>query len=328
MKTPKLTPSDAEEIRKTYAAGGISQKQLAHKYGIDPTYVSNIITKNLMPREPGQPLSDLTGSKFGRLTVLGYASAIDKNGSTIWNCRCECGTEKAISRGPLTSGGTRSCGCLNRESRKVGYKLTHCPKGHELVEPNLILVRGVRRCDTCRTAYMNEWRRKRRELRIGMEDKSQKVTDADVKAIRIAYADGAATKQELVANYGLCLDTVRSIINGRHRPRAGGPITAPRTPKLTTEAVKAIREEYANSSISLVGLAAKYGVSGGAISLIFRGKNWKSVGGPTPPSREIRRERETVTWFQAAFLKPIDPKRLLSKADAARIFGISVGGGQ
>lgn len=56
---------------------------------------------------------DLTGQKYGRLTVLGH---VGSGGSqTVWRCVCECGTEKEILRSNLKSGQTTSCGCLNRE---------------------------------------------------------------------------------------------------------------------------------------------------------------------------------------------------------------------
>ena len=57
---------------------------------------------------------DLTGQKFGRLTVLSEAG-IDKHGKVKWLCRCECGTQKAIDGTNLRRGVIVSCGCLSRE---------------------------------------------------------------------------------------------------------------------------------------------------------------------------------------------------------------------
>lgn len=52
---------------------------------------------------------DLTGRKFGRLTVR---RLYDCNRHSRWECDCECG-KKAIVLGLLLKrGGTRSCGCL------------------------------------------------------------------------------------------------------------------------------------------------------------------------------------------------------------------------
>lgn len=55
-------------------------------------------------------VQDLTGQKFGRLTVLSLAKV--EKGYTHWHCRCMCGVEKVIAAVHLKSGGTKSCGCL------------------------------------------------------------------------------------------------------------------------------------------------------------------------------------------------------------------------
>lgn len=57
---------------------------------------------------------DLTGQRYGRLTVLGLAGQ-DKFGQYQWRCRCDCGKETVVGRGSLRSGNAQSCGCLNRE---------------------------------------------------------------------------------------------------------------------------------------------------------------------------------------------------------------------
>lgn len=58
--------------------------------------------------------TDLTGKVFGRLTVIKEYGK-DKHGGIKWICKCECGNECVQTTGSLTSGGTRSCGCLNLE---------------------------------------------------------------------------------------------------------------------------------------------------------------------------------------------------------------------
>lgn len=58
---------------------------------------------------------DLTGEKFGKLTVLCRARMKDRN--SYWLCRCECGTEKEISMVALRHG-QKSCGCTAYESAK------------------------------------------------------------------------------------------------------------------------------------------------------------------------------------------------------------------
>ena len=57
---------------------------------------------------------DITGNKYGRLTVLGY-SHTDKHGQARWLCRCECGTEKTYFGSSLKKKNTQSCGCLHKD---------------------------------------------------------------------------------------------------------------------------------------------------------------------------------------------------------------------
>jgi len=58
---------------------------------------------------------DLTGNRFGRLTVLSFARMI--NGKNRWLCLCICGNFKEISLDRLTrlDQPTRSCGCIRKE---------------------------------------------------------------------------------------------------------------------------------------------------------------------------------------------------------------------
>ena len=57
-------------------------------------------------------LIDLTGKKFGRLTVIERSYPNTKWGLPRWLCKCSCGTEKVIDSSNLKSGRTKSCGCL------------------------------------------------------------------------------------------------------------------------------------------------------------------------------------------------------------------------
>lgn len=58
-------------------------------------------------------LIDLTGQRFGRLTVLGRDKECTK--ATKWLCLCDCGKEKSIRSYVLLIGKTQSCGCLSAE---------------------------------------------------------------------------------------------------------------------------------------------------------------------------------------------------------------------
>ena len=52
---------------------------------------------------------DLTGQRFGKLTVLGPAENIGTR--TAWQCRCDCGQEIVVSTRDLRRGRRTSCGC-------------------------------------------------------------------------------------------------------------------------------------------------------------------------------------------------------------------------
>ena len=61
-----------------------------------------------------KPLIDLTGQRFGRLTVLGQGERIgDRIG---WICRCDCGNIKTIDAHAMKAGHIKSCGCYGREN--------------------------------------------------------------------------------------------------------------------------------------------------------------------------------------------------------------------
>lgn len=66
----------------------------------------------------GRKSPDLVGQRFCRLLVLSRAH---KSGfRQHWRCLCDCGTETdAPLTADLASGHTRSCGCLQRETREA-----------------------------------------------------------------------------------------------------------------------------------------------------------------------------------------------------------------
>lgn len=57
-------------------------------------------------------LIDLTGKRFGKLTVVGIDKTV-KN-KVYWKCKCDCGSEKIVRGDSLTRGIIKSCGCLVR----------------------------------------------------------------------------------------------------------------------------------------------------------------------------------------------------------------------
>lgn len=72
-------------------------------------------------------IKDITGQKFGRLTVLCREEKSHKTGSTYkWWCICECNPNKKIliDGKSLRGGATKSCGCLIKDSA-IARNTTH-----------------------------------------------------------------------------------------------------------------------------------------------------------------------------------------------------------
>lgn len=81
---------------------------------------------------------DLTGKRFGMLTVLGrdedYILPSGKKALT-WKCRCDCGNVKRIY-GNALRGGQGSCGCVSKRKNLVGKRfgeLTVIASGNDLL---------------------------------------------------------------------------------------------------------------------------------------------------------------------------------------------------
>ena len=70
-------------------------------------------------------LMDLTGKKFGRLTVIERSPDNSKNGQPKWICKCDCGKITTVGGWNLRSGQTRSCGCLSKEVSGERIKELH-----------------------------------------------------------------------------------------------------------------------------------------------------------------------------------------------------------
>lgn len=65
-------------------------------------------------------IDDLTGKTFGRLTVLRLDGI--RNNATYYECVCQCGKHIIVRRNSLTSGRTKSCGCLSIETTRKNNK--------------------------------------------------------------------------------------------------------------------------------------------------------------------------------------------------------------
>lgn len=67
-------------------------------------------------------MTDITGNKYGRLTVIKF-DHYNKFNNPYWLCECECGNKKSIRESLLKNGKTLSCGCYQKEkSTKHGMR--------------------------------------------------------------------------------------------------------------------------------------------------------------------------------------------------------------
>ena len=67
---------------------------------------------------------DLTGLRFGKLTVLGMDSQQETR-KTYWNCICDCGNIKNVRSDGLLSGSVKSCGCLKKSQDRINLAANH-----------------------------------------------------------------------------------------------------------------------------------------------------------------------------------------------------------
>lgn len=76
----------------------------------------------IKPREPRElrrrNLHDLTKQRFGRL-VAQYELERKPGEHRKWHCLCDCGEERDVFQCNLRTGGTRSCGCLQRDMKGI-----------------------------------------------------------------------------------------------------------------------------------------------------------------------------------------------------------------
>lgn len=81
---------------------------------------NNLRTGNTQSCGCTEKAIDMTGKRFGKLTVL-RRSGNTQDGSAVWECRCDCGNLTQVKGNSLRSGVTKSCGCGIVEGLKLGW---------------------------------------------------------------------------------------------------------------------------------------------------------------------------------------------------------------
>jgi hypothetical protein len=76
-----------------------------------------------------RPPSVHSGQRYARLVVLHEAARESPRDARMFSCRCDCGGTTTVRGANLTSGHTRSCGCLLEEYRRRGSRAPVIPRG-------------------------------------------------------------------------------------------------------------------------------------------------------------------------------------------------------
>lgn len=85
---------------------------------------------------------DMTGQRFGKLTVIEMGTQNPSLHTAVWVCLCDCGNKKVTTRRSLLNGDCKSCGCIKKgrpvqlqyikndpdwKKKKKSQKKTTCP---------------------------------------------------------------------------------------------------------------------------------------------------------------------------------------------------------
>ena len=62
-------------------------------------------------------MSELTGQRFGLLSVMGKGEPLGSR--STWRVHCLCGNERTVREDHLVAGRTKSCGCASSKMRKA-----------------------------------------------------------------------------------------------------------------------------------------------------------------------------------------------------------------
>lgn len=103
-------------LREWSEITGISISTLRRRIDAGWSIKNTLMVKpKYQPNPRGPARSDLTGRRYGMLQVLEFAGR-DRDGHTLWLCKCDCGNERVISSRNLRY--SKSCGCKRARQAK------------------------------------------------------------------------------------------------------------------------------------------------------------------------------------------------------------------
>lgn len=120
-----VTAAENNQNRRTtkfYTINGETKnlQQWCDFYGVSRSMVNRRlmmgwdIEKALTTPKKQRDTSALVGKRFGRILVVKYVGA-SKTRQSLYECLCDCGKTCIIDGNKLSTGHTRSCGCLKLE---------------------------------------------------------------------------------------------------------------------------------------------------------------------------------------------------------------------
>lgn len=212
-------------------------------------------------RRPGN-VKDITGVRFTRLMAVRIVD-MKITGVRIWLCQCDCGNTINVPINSLTSGNTRSCGCLfkekSRESIKKAINITHglTKRGMKITKEYRAWGSMNNRCSNPRHKQFDNYGG--RGIKVCERWKSFEVFLADM-----GTSNPGTTLERIDNNLGYCKDNCKwATITEQNRNKRGV--------KLNMEMAIAIK----NDNRSQYVIAKEYGVSRSAIEGIKTGRRWQ-----------------------------------------------------
>jgi DNA-binding transcriptional regulator YiaG len=253
----KLTVQAVEAIRTRYAAGGVTQVQLAEEYGVTVTTILNVVSGRGWKHAPG-PIRP--PAPVAEPVALVLTPPAPEDGAVACDT---CGEPFQ------TWGKFRLCRChyfvmpLPPEVRFFGHigpaTETGCIPWTGALRRGYGFLKSGRARPYWIAAHRLSWEMANGPIPAGLHLRHVCHRPECVNPAHLRLGtphDNAADK----------------VAAGRQRKGEGCNLS-----KLTAEKVRAIRERYAAGGVSQQQLAAEYGVSNTNISLIVNGHSWKNL---------------------------------------------------
>ena len=155
-------------------------------------------------------LIDITGQKFGKLTVIKRAN--DIGNAATWLCQCDCGNTIIVQGNNLKNGHTTSCGCIRSKGEllirqlltKLNYKFFTEYKFFDL--PNRRFDFYLPEFNTCieydgkqHFNFVGTWHETKEEFERALQrdkEKTEYCVKNGIKLIRIPYYDYDKVNEE------------------------------------------------------------------------------------------------------------------------------------